>query len=213
MSDLEFNKIFAAVLVAGIIAMVGGFIAKIAVHPEELEENAYKIEVTDTGPAVATGPVGPEPILALLADADVEKGQKVAKKCIACHSFDKGGANKTGPNLYGIVNAPLAAVDGYSYSDALAAEGGTWDYAALNHWLWDPKDMISGTKMNFAGLSKPKDRAAVIAYMRSQADSPAPLPTADEIAAEMPEEEPAAEEEAAADDAGEGAEADAETTE
>ena len=98
--------------------------------------------------------------------------------------FDQGGANKVGPALWNIVNADKGAVDGFSYSGALVAFGGQWDYAALNAFLYKPKAYISGTKMNFAGLKKPSDRANMIAYLRQQADAPAALPTDAEIAAE-----------------------------
>ena len=98
--------------------------------------------------------------------------------------FDAGGQNKVGPALWNVVNRPLGASEGYAYSDALAGFGGTWDYTALNAFLTKPKGYISGTKMNFAGLKKPEDRANLIAWMRAKADSPVALPSADDIAAE-----------------------------
>ena len=110
--------------------------------------------------------------------------KKLSKKCSACHVFGAGGKNKVGPALWNVVNRPLGASEGYAYSDALAGFGGAWDYAALNAFLAKPKDYISGTKMNFAGLKKPQDRANLIAWMRAKADSPAALPSADDIAAE-----------------------------
>ena len=106
------------------------------------------------------------------------------KKCAACHSFNAGGPNKVGPNLWNVLNREMGQVDGYKYSKALMAFGGKWDYQALNAFLAKPKVYISGTKMNFGGLKKPKDRANLIAWMRAKADSPAALPTADDIAAE-----------------------------
>ena len=126
----------------------------------------------------------PEPILALLASADVAAGQKLAKKCTACHVFEAGGANKVGPALWSIVNKAKASADGYAYSAALAQFGGKWDYQSLNAFLAKPKAYISGTKMNFAGLKKPADRANMVAWMRTMADNEAPLPTAEDIAAE-----------------------------
>lgn len=186
MDELGFNKLFAGILVAGLMLMAGVKLAEVMVPHSELAENAYVIEVPETGAAGAAAPVdkGPEPILALLASADVAAGEKLAKKCTACHVFDAGGANKVGPALWNIVNADKGAVDGFGYSNALAEFGGAWDYASLNLFLAKPKAYISGTKMNFAGLKKPSDRANMIAYLRAKADAPAPLPTDAEIAAE-----------------------------
>jgi cytochrome c len=143
--------------------------------------------------------------MAMLADADIEKGAKISKACAACHSFEKGGPTKQGPNLWGVVGNIKGHVNSFSYSDDLLAKGGNWDYDSLNNFLEKPKKYINGTKMNFAGLRKAKDRAAVIAWLRQQSDSPAPLPSAEEIEAEQaafappaPEEEST---EAAADEA------------
>jgi cytochrome c len=187
MASLELNKIAAGILCAGLLAMVAGKVAGVLVDPGHLEQNAYVVDTSAVGSAMA-GPAqeGPsmEPILALLATADVAKGQKTFKKCAACHTGDKGGKNKVGPNLYGVVNAGKGGKDGFSYSAALAGVGGNWDYASLNSFLTKPKAFIPGTKMNFAGFKKVGDRAAVIAYLRSLADSPATLPTVDEIAKE-----------------------------
>lgn len=196
MSNFENNKIFAAVLSAGIVFMLTGFVANQIMHPHDLEKDAVEIEgarAGNHGGAIAK-PQIPDPIMALIASADVEKGAKISKACAACHSFDKGGATKQGPNLWGIVNTPKAAKAGFAYSDALLAKGGEWDYNALNNFLWKPKKYVTGTKMNFVGLKKPADRAAMIAWLRQQADSQAVLPTDAEIAAEEaafapPEEE------------------------
>lgn len=184
---LKLNKIFAGVLIAGLLVMAGIKLGEVLVPHGHLESNAYPIEVADTagsGDAPAA-PAGPEPILALLASADLAAGEKLAKKCAACHVFEAGGANKTGPALWNIVNADKGKVAGFGYSAALSDFGGAWDYSALNQFLYKPKAYISGTKMNFAGFKKPKDRANMIAYLRSTADSPAPLPTDAEIAAEI----------------------------
>ena len=186
MDDLKFNKVAAGFLMAALIAMGGYKISEMLVPHQKLAQNAYPIEVTQqvASASAAPAPTGPEPVLALLANADVAAGQKVAKKCTACHVFEKGGQNKVGPALWNIVNAPKGQIDGFAYSQALAGFGGAWDYVALNAFFYKPKAYISGTKMNFAGLKKPADRANLIAYLRSQADQPAALPTSDEIAAE-----------------------------
>ena len=186
MDELRLNKLFAGFLFAALLLMAGVKIADVMVPHQELAENAYVIEVAETTDIAAAAPVdsGPEPILALLASADLGAGEKLSKKCSACHVFDAGGQNKVGPALWNVVNRPLGASEGYAYSDALAGFGGAWDYAALNAFLAKPKGYISGTKMNFAGLKKPQDRANLIAWMRAKADSPAALPSADDIAAE-----------------------------
>ena len=189
MNNMEFNKIFAAVLAACIIAMFSGFVADKLVHPHDLKENAVKV---DGGEIASVG--GPkkaataEPILALLADADIERGKKLSKACAACHSFDKGGANGVGPNLYDIVNIQKQHHKGFSYSGVLNTNGGeVWTYAELNAFLWKPKKYAPGTKMTFAGLKKPADRAAMIAWLRTLSKNPADLPSA-AIGAESPKE-------------------------
>jgi cytochrome c len=186
MDELRLNKVFAGFLFAALLLMAGVKIADVMVPHQELAENAYVIKVAETTDTAAAAPVdiGPEPIMALLASADLGAGEKLSKKCSACHVFDAGGQNKTGPALWNAVNRPLGASEGYAYSDALASFGGAWDYASLNAFLAKPKGYISGTKMNFAGLKKPEDRANLIAWMRTKADSPAALPSADDIAVE-----------------------------
>jgi cytochrome c len=156
MDELRLNKVFAGFLFAALLLMAGVKIADVMVPHQELAENAYVIEVAETTDIAAAAPVdtGPEPILALLAGADLGAGEKLSKKCSACHVFDAGGQNKVGPALWNVVNRPLGASEGYAYSDALAGFGGAWDYAALNAFLAKPKGYISGTKMNFAGLKK-----------------------------------------------------------
>lgn len=209
MGGMEFNKIFAAILVAGIVAMLSGFFADNIVNSEELKENAYPIEVADTGSSVPGSSVSDssapplekkaEPILALLATADIERGQKMSKACGACHSFDQGGSNGLGPNLWGIVGQTKQSVAGYSYSGTLNTDGtNSWTYEELNKFLWKPKKYAPGTKMNYAGLKKPSDRAALIAWLRTLSGSQAALPNAGRIAAEEAELLPAVVEEAAA---------------
>lgn len=197
MDSMEKNKIFAAVLCAGIVAMLSGFIADQLVHPEELEEDAIAIAGMEGS---AGGPVKaavPDPIMDLIATADIAKGEKLSKACAACHSFDPGGPDKVGPNLNGVVGGPKAHKGGFAYSSALAGMGGSWDYHDLNFFLWKPKAFIEGTKMNYNGIKKPEDRAALIAWLRTQGSSGYALPSAAAIAAEKAELAPPEPEETA----------------
>jgi cytochrome c len=176
--SLEGNKLMAAILTAGIVGVGSAVFAGILYHPHELEEPVYLVEAAaDAGGGEAAPAAEAQPIGVLLASASVESGEKASKKCAACHSFDKGGANKVGPNLWGIVNRPIAGHEGFSYSAALAEKKDQpWDYDHLNDFLLSPKTYAPGTKMSFAGISKDAERADVIAYLRSLADEPAPLP-------------------------------------
>lgn len=185
--SLESNKIFAAILVAGITASFSGFLATKLVHEGELKENAYKIEgVADAsgGPAVEAKP---EPILAMLAKADAAKGEQIAKVCATCHNFAQGGPNMIGPDLYGVVGRPKGSHEGFAYSDGMKKKGGNWTLSDLNHFLWKPKWFVEGTKMSFIGLKKPEDRANVIAYLRTLSSSPVAEPSAADIAKEEAE--------------------------
>ena len=181
MSGLEINKMVAAVLTAGIVASFSGFISYLLINPEMLAENAYPVEglmSAETEMAEAADEEAePESVLPLLASADAVAGEKVVKKCTACHTLDQGGANKIGPNLWNIVGRSIASADGYSYSGDLEGKSGeSWTYEHLDGFLHKPKDWAPGTKMSFAGLKKIKDRADLIVYLRSLSDSPTPLP-------------------------------------
>lgn len=186
-SNLETNKIFAAILVAGIVAMLAGFVAELLTEHHELEKDAVTIEGAAEEGGGSAAAAMPEPILAMIASADAAQGEKLSKACAACHSFDKGGATKVGPNLWGVVGRKKAAHEGFAYSEAMVKHGGAWSYAELNHFLWAPKKFVPGTKMSFMGLKKPEDRAAIIAWLRTLADSPPPPPSAAEIQAEAVE--------------------------
>lgn len=185
--NLRANMALGAVVVASIIGWISGFASEHMVSAEPLKQDAVKIEAAEAAPttAGAAKATGPEPILAIIATADVERGKTVAKACAACHTLDNGGKNGVGPNLYGIVGRKKDSVAGYTYSGALEKKGGdTWTYTELAHFLWKPKTYASGTKMTFAGIKKPEDRAAVIAYLRTLAASPAALPSQAEIDAD-----------------------------
>ena len=186
MDTLEVNKFVGAILVGGLVAMVTGSIAHMLVSPKHHEggEMAAISSGAAPEPSAAPAPAAIEPVSPLLAKADPHKGQQIATKCQACHDFTKGGPNKIGPNLWGIVGSKPAEVPGYSFSDAMKArEDKPWTYEALNDFLAAPRSFVPGTKMTFAGLPKVEDRADVIAYLRTLADSPLPLPSAADIAA------------------------------
>ena len=182
MSSFELNKIVGALLVAVLTLVVIGKIGDNLVTTGGGHGGGYGAEETVTAKAKAPKVKEPlQPILAMLASASVEAGQKVAKKCAACHDFAKDGKNKIGPALWNAVGAKRGSQDGFKYSKALMAKEGFWTYESLNAFLVKPKDYIPGTKMSFAGLKKTSDRANLIAYMRAAADTPAALPTQAEI--------------------------------
>jgi cytochrome c len=181
-SSLELNKIIGAVLVAGLVAHLSGTIASMLVKPHHAEHEAAAVgEGGAGGAAKPAGPAPIEPISGLLANADPAKGQEVAKKCATCHSFGNGEPAKVGPNLWGIVGNKHGHMEGFAYSTAISSIDKPWGYEELNHFIASPKVYAPGTKMGFAGLKKPEERAAVVAYLRTLADTPQPLPTQDEI--------------------------------
>ncbi|HEX3535344.1 MAG TPA: cytochrome c family protein [Stellaceae bacterium] len=177
MSSFEWNKIIASVLTAMIVAMVTGIVASAVVRPKHIEKPAYLPPGAEAGPETASAPAGgaaqpaaagPEPIGPAMTKADPKHGEQVAKVCTQCHSFDKGGPNKIGPNLYGVMEENIAAVPGYQFSQALAVhKGEKWDPDKLNVWLYKPQEFAKGTKMSFPGLPKLQDRADVVAYLES----------------------------------------------
>ncbi len=178
MDTLEFNKAAAAVLVAGIVFMVSGVVASIVVKPVPLHSPVLKIDTAESAaPAAAAKEEPPAPIGPLLASADVAAGEVLAKRqCGSCHTFNEGGKNGVGPNLYGVVGRKHASVAGFNYSDAVKKETGDWTYEDLNAWLHKPAAFAPGTRMAFAGLKSDKQRADVILYLRSLAATPVPLP-------------------------------------
>ncbi len=190
MDSFEWNKVIGAVLASVLVIMVINITSHSLFHKEPLKKNVYVVEgvkEADTGTKTAKEQPKATPLPVLLADASVDKGARIFKKCEACHSDNPADGNKIGPNLHGVVGAKIAHRADFNYSDAVKNHGGTWTFDNLFHWLNSPKDFIPGTKMAFAGIKKPEERADVIAYLNQQSDNPLPLPKV-----EAPADQPAA---------------------
>ncbi|MDP6351456.1 MAG: cytochrome c family protein [Alphaproteobacteria bacterium] len=184
MSSIEINKYVGAILGACLLALTSGLIAEglTAVHTGP-ESPVYVVESTDSeesaDPAEAEAGGEVPPLGTLLAAADSAAGEKAAKKCKACHTFDQGGATKIGPNLWNVIGAKKAGTAGFSYSAGFGALEGSWAFEDLDAFLTSPKSYVTGTKMVFVGLKDAVQRANMIAYLRGLSDSPAPLPDAE----------------------------------
>jgi len=179
--DDRSNTIAGWVLFAGIIALGSSIVAGEAFHAERPEKMGYPIAgVEQEGEG---GAAAEQPIEAYLAKADTAKGAQIFNKCAACHNATKGGPNQVGPNLWGVIGEPVGQGKGFPFTDALSKKGGTWNWDNLGQWLTSPRNFAPGTKMSFAGLSNPQDRADVIAYLNTQSDAPKPLPAAPAAAA------------------------------
>ena len=180
MDSFEFNKIAGAVLGTCLFVVALNIGAEAIFAPQHPAKPGFEIEVKPQAAATASGAQAAqeEPIEKLLASATVERGEADVKACAACHNFQKGGPNGIGPNLYGVVGRPRASAPGFSYSDAMKAKGGEWTVDDLNKFLTNPKNFVPGTKMTFQGFKGGSQRADVIAYLNSLADSPKPLPIA-----------------------------------
>ncbi len=177
MDSFEWNKIFGAVLGTCLLVFGLKIVGGILFQGEAPEKPGFAIAAAEA-PADNAAPAGPAvSIGTLLAKADKDKGANIAKACAACHDFTKGGPNKVGPELYGVVGRPMGTEAGFTYSDGFKAMGGkNWDYDSLNEWLKKPSGFIHGTKMAFAGIGNDQNRADVIAYLSTLSDSPVPFP-------------------------------------
>ena len=169
MSAFEWNKIIASVLTAMIVAMAAGILASELVRPKPLENPVFLpagAEQVAAAPAEQPAAAKLEPIEPLLANADPKRGEQLTKVCAVCHTFNKGGTNKIGPNLWEVTEEGIAEVPNYQFSAALQADKGQkWEPEKLNQWLYSPQSFAKGTKMTFVGFPKAQDRADVIAYL------------------------------------------------
>ncbi len=182
MNSIEFTKIFGVLLAVALVVSLSNFIANAIIPEHRGEVRAYVVAAEAEPPGAAEAPAEAPAetatgVATLVAAADPAAGAKAIKKCTACHSLNKGGKNRLGPNLWDIVGRPVASAAGYKFSKALKDKSGeSWSYDALDAFLAKPKDWAPGTKMSFAGIKKPGQRADLIAHLRSLSDSPAALP-------------------------------------
>lgn len=181
MSSDSFNKWAGAILSALLLLFALGVLIKEAADEGPPAKAGFEVaemkETNGAGETAAAAAVPDPPVAVAFKAVDVATGTKLSRACQACHSFDKGGPAKVGPNLWGIVGRKAASVDGFAYSEALKTKGGNWGFEELYKFLANPKGVIAGTKMGFAGYPKFEDRANVIAYLQTLSDTPVPLPT------------------------------------
>ncbi len=180
MNSFEYNKIIGGILGTVFVLFTVNIVADSLFAAHKPEKPGYIIQEAEAGaPSGEAAAAGPDPVSPLLASADVEAGKKLFARCAACHTDDSGGANKIGPNLWGVIDRPVASHAGFSYSAAMKEHAGSrpkWDYEHLSEFILSPKTTVKGTAMNFPGLKAVQDRANLIAYLRTTADQPAPLP-------------------------------------
>jgi len=169
MDSFELNKVMGAILGTCLVLLVTNFAAQALFAPKKPEKPGFEIAVKEDAGAGAAGPAAaaPEPLEKLLPTASVEKGMAAAKKCQACHSFEKDGPNKVGPDLFGVVGRDRASHAGFNYSPAMKAKGGKWTEDDLYQFIQSPKGFVPGTAMGFAGISKDSERADLIAYLNT----------------------------------------------
>ncbi|MCC5997322.1 MAG: cytochrome c family protein [Oceanicaulis sp.] len=198
MGDLFFNKVAGAILAVGLFIMVLNELSGVMFGSGRSADLAYPIDLSvleAAGPGQAEE-AGPVDFGLLLANADLSAGERVARRCVACHTFGQGGASGTGPNMWDVMGRTVASVSGFNYSNAMTeygSDGTRWLYQNMYEYLENPRRYVPGTSMSFAGLRSQDDRINIIAYMRSQSDDPMdlpePLPEEPEAEAEMAEAE------------------------
>lgn len=175
MDSFEWNKVFASVLLGGLLIMLLRTFVVGVEDPNTQQELAYTIALPGTESASAEQVKGPS-LAELLATADLKKGAKLFKACASCHTTNKGGPNKQGPNLYGVLGRDIASADGYGYSAALGGQEGNWTWEAMDAWIKSPSAAVPGNKMTYRGQSRDDRRANLLAYLNSMSDNPLPLP-------------------------------------
>lgn len=184
MNSYELNKIFGAVVTSVLVVTVIGFMANLLVQPHKLEKSVLDIKVETAAPAQAAAEpaVQIDPIAPLMASANAAAGAALLRNCTSCHSFEKGGRNGVGPNMWDVVGNKKGHIDGFAYSQALVAAAarpgaaGLWGYEELNQFLANPRAYMPGTRMAYAGMRRAEDRANLIAHLRTLSDNPKPLP-------------------------------------
>jgi len=179
MDSFELNKIIAAILMVALLVIGISKFSDIIFQVDKPKTPGYAVEVDQVvtiSTSVKSAVVKEIDITALMAMGDVERGEKIFKKCAACHSINKGGKNKIGPALYNVVGRKVGKISNYKYSKALATYDKNWDFKELNGFLTKPAKWVKGTKMSYAGLRKEKDRASIIKYLNQNSDSPILLP-------------------------------------
>ncbi len=180
MNGFELNKVLGAILASCIVLLSVSLAANAIFAPVQPAKPGFQIAVKEepTMAATASKPETAAPIETRLAKADINRGKAETKICMTCHTLEKGGPNKIGPNLWDVVDRPRASHPGFDYSAAMKAKGGKWTFDELDKFLTHPQGYIPGTKMTFAGFQNPDQRADLIDYLRTQSDNPVPLPQA-----------------------------------
>ena len=179
MDSFELNKVIAAIFMVALLVIGLGKIADSVFHVKQPKNLGYQVEIESELASSVSGvakTVEKIDIMAIMKQGDIVSGEKIFKKCAACHSINKGGKNKIGPALYNVVGRAVGGVDDYKYSKTLASYGKEWTFEELNGFLTKPSSYLKGTKMSYAGLRKEKDRASIIKYLNQKGDNPKLLP-------------------------------------
>lgn len=181
MNAFEFNKIAGAVLFALLIIFGGRTFLEIVDKPRKVETAGYTLPMPKGGPAGVAAPAAAafdfaKEVAPLLAKASVEAGQESFKKCVSCHTVEKGGPSRNGPNLYGVVGREVGKAPNFNFSPAMQAKGGNWDWERLAAYLHNPRQAVPNNRMAFPGIRDNAELADLLAYLRTLADSPVPLP-------------------------------------